>query len=138
VIAAVDYYNVMSYEWPATGSLKNAKTAGAKIAAAGFPKARINMGVAFYEESGSDYCSLVRGCPTAACVQQCTAPATATRAMGSSSTDSGCRRRWAAGWPVKGGGVLIFQLNYDKDNLLLNALGAGLALGRQSAPGAAA
>jgi hypothetical protein len=29
------------------------------------------------------------------------------------------------GW----GGVLIFQVNYDKDNILLNALGAGLAAG---------
>ena len=27
------------------------------------------------------------------------------------------------------GGVLIFQVNYDHDNLLLNALGAGLAVG---------
>ena len=29
------------------------------------------------------------------------------------------------GW----GCVLIFQVNYDKDNILLNALGAGLAAG---------
>ena len=103
VIVAVDYYNVMSYEWSATGSLKNGKTAVANIAAAVFPKARINTGVAFYEESGSDYCSLVRGCSTAACVQQCTAPASNTC---NGKLFDGQRMQTAMG------SVLIFQVNY--------------------------
>jgi hypothetical protein len=49
VLQAIDYYNVMSYVWSPTGNFDKAKTALSVVAAAGFPKAKINMGVAFCE-----------------------------------------------------------------------------------------
>ena len=129
VLAAIDYYNVMSYVWSPSGNFERAKSAVAAVHSAGFPKAKINMGIAFYDHGSQDYCHLVRSCTNETCTQECTAPASNTcngklfdgqdmqTAMGS----------WVAqeGW----GGALIFQVNYDHDNVLLNALGVGLATG---------
>lgn len=119
--------NVMSYEWSATGNFQNAKTALAKIAAAGFKKERINMGVAFYDQGSADYCGLLASCANASCTAACTEPSS-NRCNGKLIDGQEMQTamgRWVAteGW----GGVLIFQVNYDKDNLLLNALGEGLA-----------
>lgn len=129
VLGAIDYYNVMSYVWSPSGNFQRAKNAVAAVKSAGFPKDKINMGIAFYDQGSEDYCDLVRSCTNASCTHECTSPSSnmcngklvdgqdMQTAMGS----------WVSqeGW----GGVLIFQVNYDHDNLLLNALGAGLAAG---------
>eukprot|EP01047_Picozoa_sp_COSAG01_P033156 COSAG01_NODE_2428_length_7717_cov_5.280126_3_plen_370_part_00 len=128
LVESVDYYNVMSYEWSADGRFENAKTAVATIHQAGFPQQRINMGVAFYGRGGQDYCSLLAACgpPGSTACTNCSDPQSnfcagklfdgqaMQRSMGS----------WVAGSDY--GGVLIFQVNYDHNNVLLNALGKGL------------
>ena len=131
VVGSIDYYNVMSYVWSPTGDFQRAKSAVAAIHAAGFPKAKINMGVAFYDHGSQDYCSLVRSCANASCTRECTAPAsnTCNGKLVDGAHMQTAMGTWVAqeGW----GGVLIFQVNYDHENLLLNALGAGLAAGSQ-------
>ena len=124
VIDAVDYFNVMSYEWAADGKFTNAKTAVAKIAAAGFPKKKINLGLAFYGKGGADYCSLSDACPDE--------PAS-SNLCGKTLIDGEDMQTAMGKWVVEEGygGVLIFQANYDKNNKLLNALGKGLLLGER-------
>jgi hypothetical protein len=129
VLAAIDYYNVMSYVWSPSGNFERAKSAVAAVQAAGFPKAKINMGIAFYDHGSQDYCHLVRSCTNSSCTQECTAPSsnTCNGILFDGQDMQTTMGSWVAreGW----GGVLIFQVNYDYDNLLLNALGAGLAAG---------
>ena len=129
VLEAIDYYNVMSYVWSPTGDFQRAKSAVAAVQAAGFPKAKINMGVSFYDHGGQDYCGLIRSCTNASCTHECTKPS--SNACNGKLFDGQDMQAAMGSWVAREGwgGVLIFQVNYDHDNLLLNALGAGLAVG---------
>ena len=84
------------------------------------------MGVAFYLKGGADYCSAAKGCKGAAACRNCTAPESNT--CGGALFDGADMQRAMGRWVVANGygGVLIFQVNYDRDNYLLNALGEGL------------
>ena len=124
--SAQQQYLLRTDEWAADGSFGNAQKAVGIIAAAGFPKAKVNMGVAFYLKGGDDYCSAAKGCKGAAACRNCTAPESNT--CGGALFDGADMQRAMGRWVVANGfgGVLIFQVNYDRDNYLLNALGEGL------------
>ena len=84
-------------EWAADGSFGNAQMAVGIIAAAGFPKAKVNMGVAFYLKGGADYCSAAKGCKGAAACRNCTAPESNT-CGGALFEARTCSARWGGGW----------------------------------------
>ena len=67
-----------------------------------------------------------KGCKGAAACRNCTAPESNT--CGGALFDGADMQRAMGRWVVANGygGVLIFQVNYDRDNYLLNALGEGL------------
>ena len=124
---AIDYYNVMSYTWSASGDFTAAQKAVAAVEAVGFPKARINLGVAFYGKGGDDYCSLAKNSNAS-----CSDPAPGANSCNGVLVDGVAMQTAMGAWVVRHGfgGVLIFQVNYDKDNLLLKALGKGLKQGK--------
>lgn len=51
--------------WSADGDFERSKAAVGTVVDAGFPKHKVNMGVAFYGQGGCDFCSLKQrgGCP---------------------------------------------------------------------------
>ena len=59
----IDYLNVMTYYWSATGSIEKYEAATAKLREWGFPLASLNLGVPFYTSNQGTWGALSSSCP---------------------------------------------------------------------------
>ena len=133
--AAVDFFNVMSYNWQAVDTSESHPfpTASVKalttLAAYGIPKEKLNMGIGWYTHpgGGSAVCSLAKN-PTCATALK-SAPAknicAGEQYDGPQMGYEMGRFAAAQGW----GGVMTFCVNYDSHNTLLTPLAQGLRNG---------
>lgn len=64
--ATLDYLNIMTYYWSATGSINKYEEATAKLRNWGFPLASLNLGLPFYTSKQNSWGGLSASCPNVA------------------------------------------------------------------------
>jgi hypothetical protein len=63
LMGGIDFVNAMTYFFDASGSIEAYRQAGAKIEKWGFDRAKINLGVPFYDSKESGWADIAGSCP---------------------------------------------------------------------------